>query len=212
MINSEFTAFPYAHWRQVWSTNPLERVNKEIKRRTDVVGTFPTPGALLRLAGHVLIEKHDEWDGADRRYFSEHPMKLLDVTEEEVAIPALAAAQSQQLNSHGVQKLHHSGGRHKVHLPYGGLPRWSARLSEPSPSRRGGECNFSPGFHNDSRLLATAQQQSLASQPRTGHSTLLPCPRNRPPWRDARPVCIRSRAGNTRPPDPRARHGHGSAK
>ncbi len=87
-----FTGFPPAHWRQIWSTNPLERVNKEIKRRTDVVGTFPNPAALLRLAGHVLIEQHDEWDGADRRYFSEHSMKLLDVTEEEVAIPELNAA------------------------------------------------------------------------------------------------------------------------
>ena len=92
-----FCGFPAAHWRQIWSTNPLERVNKEIKRRTDVVGTFPNPAALLRLAGHVLIEQHDEWDGADRRYFSEHSMKLLNVTEEEVAIPELTAAQSQQL-------------------------------------------------------------------------------------------------------------------
>src|SRR3546814_10442324 len=66
-----FAEFPYPHWHQIWSTNPLERVNKEIKRRTDVVGTFPNPAALLRLAGHVLIEQHDEWDGADRRYFSE---------------------------------------------------------------------------------------------------------------------------------------------
>jgi transposase-like protein len=87
-----FTGFPPAHWRQIWSTNPLERVNKEIKRRTNVVGTFPNPAALLRLAGHVLIEQHDEWDGADRRYFSEHSMKLLDAAEEEVAIPELNAA------------------------------------------------------------------------------------------------------------------------
>lgn len=87
-----FAEFPYPHWRQIWSTNPLERVNKEIKRRTDVVGTFPNPAALLRLAGHVLIEQHDEWDGADRRYFSEHSMKLLNTTAEEVAIPELAAA------------------------------------------------------------------------------------------------------------------------
>jgi transposase-like protein len=87
-----FTGFPQQHWRQVWSTNPLERVNKEIKRRTDVVGTFPNPAALLRLAGHVLIEQHDEWDGADRRYFSEHSMKLLNTTTEEVAIPELTAA------------------------------------------------------------------------------------------------------------------------
>ncbi|WP_344687851.1 transposase, partial [Microbacterium aurantiacum] len=71
---------------------PRLNMNKEIKRRTDVVGTFPNPAALLRLAGHVLIEQHDEWDGADRRYFSEHSMKLLDTTEEEVAIPELTAA------------------------------------------------------------------------------------------------------------------------
>lgn len=56
------------------------------------MGTFPNPAALLRLAGHVLIEQHDEWDGADRRYFSEHSMKLLDMKEEEVAIPELNAA------------------------------------------------------------------------------------------------------------------------
>lgn len=87
-----FTGLPVAHWRQIWSTNPLERVNKEIKRRTDVVGTFPKPAALLRLAGHVLIEQHDEWDGADRRYFSEHSMELLDAEPEEVAIPELIAA------------------------------------------------------------------------------------------------------------------------
>ena len=87
-----FCGFPQQHWRQIWSTNPLERVNKEIKRRTDVVGTFPNPAALLRLAGHVLIEQHDEWDGADRRYFSEHSMKLLNIETEEVAIPELAAA------------------------------------------------------------------------------------------------------------------------
>src|SRR6476659_4711782 len=87
-----FCGFPQQHWRQIWSTNPLERVNKEIKRRTDVVGTFPNPAAQLRLAGHVLIEQHDEWDGADRRYFSEHSMKLLNADTEEVAIPELTAA------------------------------------------------------------------------------------------------------------------------
>jgi putative transposase len=82
-----FCSFPVAHWRQIWSTNPLERLNKEIKRRTDVVGTFPNPAALLRLAGHVLIEQHDEWDGADRRYFSEHSMKLLLAEPEEGGDP-----------------------------------------------------------------------------------------------------------------------------
>ena len=51
-----FTGFPARHWRQIWSTNPMERVNKEIKRRTDVVEVFPNPAALLRLAGAVLVE------------------------------------------------------------------------------------------------------------------------------------------------------------
>ncbi|GAB3611657.1 IS256-like element IS1553 family transposase [Humibacter ginsengiterrae] len=87
-----FAAFPQAHWRQIWSTNPLERVNKEIKRRTDVVGVFPNPAALLRLAGAVLVEQHDEWDAGDRRYFSEQSMKLLTEPAEEVTIPELKAA------------------------------------------------------------------------------------------------------------------------
>lgn len=57
-----------------------------------MVGTFPNPAALLRLAGHVLIEQHDEWDSADRRYFSEHSIRLLDLIPEEVTISELTAA------------------------------------------------------------------------------------------------------------------------
>lgn len=87
-----FTEFPSAHWQQIWSTNPLERVNKEIKRRTNVVGTFPNPEALLRLAGHVLIEQHDEWASSERRYFSEQSMQLITPELEGVVLGGIEAA------------------------------------------------------------------------------------------------------------------------
>ena len=82
-------AFPPEHGRHIWSTNPRERLNKEVKRRSDVVGIVPNEAAVIRLVGAILSEQHDEWQASRRSVSAESLAKLIPPTE--VTPPFLAA-------------------------------------------------------------------------------------------------------------------------
>ncbi|WP_405976607.1 transposase [Streptomyces sp. NBC_00988] len=84
-----FADFPPVRWKKIWSTNPLEQRNREIKRRADVVQVFPNPAALDRLAAALLAELHDGWQVFDRRYLSEASMAELRTTQPAVDEPQL---------------------------------------------------------------------------------------------------------------------------
>jgi hypothetical protein len=113
-----FTGFPQAHWRKLWSTNPLERLNAEIKRRTNVVGIFPNDASMLRLVSAVVVETHDEWAVAERRYLSEESMaklKELDTSARPLPRscpwPSRLEQDCRRRDLHVGVDLHHSAGR-----------------------------------------------------------------------------------------------------
>jgi putative transposase len=86
-----FRHFPKDHWKKIWSTNLLERVNEEIKRRTRVVGIFPNDAAIIRLVGAVLLEQHEHWQLEGRRMFSAESMATIPELGDSHALQALSS-------------------------------------------------------------------------------------------------------------------------
>ena len=83
-----FMTFPRAHWSQIYSTNPLERLNAEIKRRTNVVGIFPNDASIVRLVGAMMLEQNDEWS-LNRRYMQLEGLQTVSDTAP-TRLPAVA--------------------------------------------------------------------------------------------------------------------------
>jgi hypothetical protein len=108
-----FADFPERHWKKIWSSNPLERINREIKRRADVVQIFPNDAALIRLVTAVLVEMNDEWIAFPRRYLPEGSMTSTPTTPDTTnSLPGLTVRP---------RTLHHAKGHNPAvrRLPAG---------------------------------------------------------------------------------------------
>jgi putative transposase len=110
-----YASFPRKHQQKTWSNSSLERANKEVKRRTTVVGIFPNEAAMVRSMGSVICELHDEWQ-ISKRYFSAGSLAKLDRRKEQtVEQPQLVASQGEvrrgaTQDSYTIDKTHTSGG------------------------------------------------------------------------------------------------------
>ena len=126
-----YTGFPPAHRSRIWSNNPVERLNRELKRRTDVVGIFPDTASVIRLVGAILVEINDEMIAADRRYIAAASVAEIDgIQPEPQSLPTASRAQRQPTENRTVLLLlilllHHHPGRVSA----------SATVSEPAPTR-----------------------------------------------------------------------------
>jgi transposase-like protein len=83
-----YTGFPTAHWSKIWSNKPIERLNRELNRRTDVVGIFPDKASVIRLVGALLVEINDEMIATQRRYVAAASVAELSDGIAELALPA----------------------------------------------------------------------------------------------------------------------------
>ncbi len=111
--------FPREHRRRLHSTNPIERLRREVKRRTRVIGIFPTRDSLMRMVGILLAEQDDEWQVSDRRYFAIGSMAKVDVSKE-VRIPRSCSLQSHETRGWPVMNLNHLTGRGRFVDPLSG--------------------------------------------------------------------------------------------
>jgi len=100
-----FSAFPLRHWRKLWSTNPLERLHREIKRRCDVVGVFPNDAAIDRLVTAVIVEQHDEWAVAKSCAIPSLPAAAVPLGARSSAIQKLPSSVNRAATAEGLSSL-----------------------------------------------------------------------------------------------------------